>query len=205
VLRRLLIAVLTLAIALPTLAFGNNMPKPVLTTTHRIEMHVDNPDGSHEGDICSATAIGPHALLTATHCDLGSSLVTIDNGVPTPIVDRIADGNDHTIYIVTATFHKYAELADTFQIGDEVWLRGNPDGLNQLVRRGIVSGLIDYDNETILMIDINGWHGDSGSALFNNKGKIIAVLTYGFSVGGFDMAGCLQMRFSAAQLQAASK
>jgi hypothetical protein len=201
--RNLQTLLLCLLLTLPT--FCSGMPKPVLSTTHRTEMSVDRPSG-HEGTICSATAIGPHALLTATHCDLGSALVTIDDGVPTAIISRTNDRDDHTIYFVAATFPAWAHLSTSRpNIGDEVWLRGNPDGLNQLVRRGILSGYVVNVDEIVQMFDINGWQGDSGSAIFNSSGEIIAVVSYGFVAGGFTMLGCLELRFSQTQLLAAEK
>lgn len=199
--RRLAAIILCVVFTL-TPAFAG-MPKQVLTSTHRTQMTVDNPDGTRDGAICSATAIGPHSLLTAAHCDLGASIVLVD-GALVAIVERIGDGNDHVIYITNATFDKFTPLVPTedLKVGDEVWLRGNPAGLNQLVRRGVFSGVIVNDGEVIHMFDINGWHGDSGAAIFNSKGKIVAVVTYGFSAGGFDMIGTLQIRFTYAQLGA---
>lgn len=199
---------LLLSLSLITSAFAG-MPNQVTATTHRIQMEVtkvdDKGDTTKTGDVCSATAIGPHALLTATHCDLGASTVTIDNGVPTAIADRIVDDSDHTIYIVSATFRYYATFAKSLKIGDEVWLRGNPDGLNQLVRHGYFSGAVVLDGDTYLMFDINGWHGDSGSAIFDKHGEIVAVTSVGFSDGGFVMMGAYRLNFTSEQIEKALK
>jgi len=218
-----LLLALSMAFA-PQLACANSLPKQVINTTHRIEMTVTTPDapaGSDDfygttGDICSSTAIGPHALLTASHCDLGASTVKVD-GVEAAITARLTDSNDHTIYMVNITFHNYAKFEkkdeQSLQMGDEVWLRGNAFGLNQLIRYGHFAGVIVKDTsdvatgitQTIYMFDINGGPGDSGSAIFDNDGKIVAVATYGFSGDGFVMLGSLTMHFTPAQLKQASK
>lgn len=204
---------LLLSLSLVATACAAHMPKQLLTTTHRTEMHavvVDELLGLpvERGAICSATAIGPHALLTANHCDLGATTVSVD-GNPAAITERITDGYDHMIFMVNITFGSWAKFGKMPKVGDEVWLRGNPDGLNQLVRHGIYSGIIFEQSENMLraisMFDINGWHGDSGSAIFDKHGKIIAVTSYGFSDGGFDMIGTLSLHFTKAQLLKASK
>src|SRR5713226_3523673 len=63
-------------------------------------------------DSCSATAIGPHALLTATHCELGSDELQID-GLSAHISKKLRDGNDHTIYIFSdTTFPTYLPVSE---------------------------------------------------------------------------------------------
>jgi V8-like Glu-specific endopeptidase len=215
---------LSMAIS-PIQACANSLPKQVINTTHRIEMTVTTPDDSTSGsddfygttgDVCSSTAIGPHALLTASHCDLGASTVKVDD-VEAVITSRVVDGNDHTIYMVNITFHDYAKFEKnderSLKMGDEVWLRGNAFGLNQLIRYGHFAGAIVKDTsdvtsgttQTIYMFDINGGPGDSGSGIFDNDGKIVAVTTYGFSGDGFVMLGSLTMHFTPAQLKQAEK
>jgi hypothetical protein len=218
----LLSMLLALSMAIsPIQACASKLPKNVMTTTHRIEMTVTVPDApdadtsdnlfSTRGDICSSTAIGPHALLTATHCDLGASTVSVD-GVQAAIMSRLTDGNDHTIYMLNITFGEYAKFDKMTKIGDEVWLRGNPYGLKQLIRYGHYAGVISEKAdltksgvETIYMFDINSAPGDSGSAIFDKHGKIVAVTTYGFSGDGFVMVGSLALHFTSAQLAQATK
>src|SRR5579863_4572671 len=121
--KKFLILVLALAISVPALAHA---PKS-LDATHRIEIDtvVMDPDtGKPEPDnaICSATAVGPHALLTAQHCDrIGQGLLTVDDKVAV-IQKRLFDGNDHEILIVDETFDVYADFEHTnvFNKGDDV-------------------------------------------------------------------------------------
>jgi hypothetical protein len=211
--KSLLSMLLALSMAIsPSLACANNMPKPVMTTTHRIEMTIVTSTGDgpvKRRDICSSTAIGPHALLTATHCDLGASTVNVD-GTEAAIMARLTDDSDHTIYMLNITFGDYAKFGKAVKVGDEVWLRGNPDGMNQLVRYGHFSGPIVIDDEKtsrkvgVLLFDINGWQGDSGSAIFDKHGKIVAVTSVGFTDGAFALLGTYALRFTPAQMKQAA-
>lgn len=207
---------LSFALLLST-AFAS-MPKQLETTTHRIEMSIQTTDENGktviDRDICSSTAIGSHALLTATHCDMGASVVAVD-GNPAAIMERLADGNDHTIYIVNINFGNYAEFSTgKLKLGDEVWLRGNPAGLNQLVRYGHYAGSIvvpmtgsvgNSGSKVFQMFDINGWFGDSGSSIFDKHGRIVAVTSLGFNDGGFVMLAAFAFQFTPAQLAKATK
>jgi hypothetical protein len=198
-----LLLALVLALSLGVPAFC--LPKSVIKSTHRIEVSsVTTNDDEQVDFICSATAIGKHALLTATHCDLGTDTLKVDD-TDTRILDRIADDRDHTIFIVAMRFKDVASFASTpLELGDEVWIRGNPIGLNQMVRYGHYAGsqMIEGDPEArlIAMFDINGWQGDSGAAVFNKHGEIVAVVNTGFSEGPFALAGCLALSFTPEQL-----
>ena len=59
---------------------------------------------SDEKGHCSATAVGPHTLLTAGHCDLNTNKLTLGEEVVT-ILSVMPDGNDHVLYIVDHTLH----------------------------------------------------------------------------------------------------
>src|SRR5947209_18570183 len=50
---------------------------------------------------CSATAVGPHALLTAQHCDIPGAQIALD-GAPIllDIAEKEFDGHDHMILII---------------------------------------------------------------------------------------------------------
>lgn len=204
--KKLLTLVLALAMSVPALAHA---PKS-LNATHRIEMHslvVDPDTGKAPGGICSATAIGPHALLTAKHCDFpGQSIIKID-GQDFLITKRIVDGYDHEIFIVDAHFAYTADFehADALQKGDDVWMEGNAAALNQLVRRGVFSGIIMLDGKVIEAYDYNGYFGDSGSAIFDEHGKIVAVTSVGVFLPGWHVMGAYPLHFTPEQLQEAQQ
>ncbi len=124
---------------------------------------------------CSATAIGPHALLTASHCEAPVDVVTVDEIEYKIVGTPIRDGFDHSIYILTGTaFKDYAVIAtDEVDVADDLFIFGNPADMEDQFRRGYITSV----SEEMFTIDVNGFFGDSGAALFNTKGQIIGVVS----------------------------
>jgi hypothetical protein len=172
-------------------------------STHKIEQETMFGMGT-----CSATAIGKHALLTATHCELSTDELDVD-GVSVKIVQRLRDGNDHTIYLIEGkTFTDIAAFSpNALQLGDPVFLWGNPRGLVHLYRQGFYAGKQRPPGKPfwpdVLMFDLNIGPGDSGGALFNSNGEIVAVVSMMFNPGDIYLATCFPLKFSAEQLKIA--
>jgi V8-like Glu-specific endopeptidase len=127
-------------------------------------------------DMCSATVVGPYALLTATHCELPDDALAIQEGdVLTHILGRIRDGADHTIYLVADKFDTAAEINqhDALSQGEDVFVFGNPGDWHDIYRRGYVAGLIDNE----IAFELPVYHGDSGAGIFNSQGQLVGVLT----------------------------
>lgn len=137
---------------------------------------------------CSATAIAPSAILTASHCEEPVDSIEIDGRTVT-IQALIRDHFDHTIYFVDATFEHYASFSDTPAVaGDNIFLFGNPGRLTDMFRRGSVAKLPDIHSNPFMAdikgpsvlatyYDFNGWFGDSGAAVFNEDGQIVGVVS----------------------------
>jgi hypothetical protein len=137
---------------------------------------------------CSATAIAPHSLLTASHCEMPTSAIEVDGSIM-EVQGVIRDGYDHTIYEVSGTFKNYAEFSSArITVGDDVFLFGNPGELNDVLRKGYVAKA-PIDNITLLQrlligpaldqvtYDFNGFFGDSGAAIFNLNGEITGIVS----------------------------
>jgi hypothetical protein len=136
---------------------------------------------------CSATAVAPHALLLAEHCDNITDKLYLketkkDN--PITVLDRISDDKDHLIYEVDYTFPEYSKivLGNKFPQGENVFILGNPEEMYSQFRRGYVSGSMTEEGEygkgdTYITFDMHAFFGDSGSAIFNEKGEVIGVAT----------------------------
>lgn len=193
--------------------------------SHKIEMQ--SITGGSEGS-CSGTAIGPHALLTAAHCSSASAVLTVD-GKDADVMLTEGDGLDHEIYLLRGvTFTDYTEVSDTpAQQGDSVFVFGNPAGFSDLFRRGVIAGYYKDDAEgfekflndvlspkksgnesvRITLYDFNGFFGDSGSAIYNTDGKIVAVTSFitGEAAEGYQLKfmGSYELRFSKETLAAA--
>ena len=74
---------------------------PERRATHMITYYEDSASGnSVRSGLCTGTAVGPHALLTALHCDEGQSdTFSLDLAVRKyKIIGHIYDGQDHIIY-----------------------------------------------------------------------------------------------------------
>lgn len=125
--------------------------------------------------ICSGTVIGPHAILTASHC-LQDTALTRVNDANVDVKDRVDDGHDHTIVLVDVTFTYWATRGPEAEQGDRVHYWGNPDGSRDWYRQGYVVGKDrDEKGRTVQVFDVNGFFGDSGSGVFNEAGQLVAV------------------------------
>jgi len=169
---------------------GQSSTPNVYATAHRTTHQIFEATIVSEPRACSATAIAPHALLTASHCELPTNAVAVDGSRDImEIQGVIRDGYDHTIYLVSGTFKHYAEFSSArTNVGDDVFLFGNPGELSDILRKGYIAKA-PLDNVTAIQrmflgpiadqvtYDFNGFFGDSGAAIFNSTGEIIGVVS----------------------------
>ncbi len=181
--KSLLAAVLLVALACAT----------SVEDAHKTALHIAQ-DTVLGGASCSATVIGPQAILTASHCELPDDELFIqghkgESGNPITIVAKIRDGNDHSIYLLkNIHFTDFAVLnqADPLTAGEDVFSWGNPGKWSDLFSKGYIAGIkVDHSFAALfgagqpdeVLIDMPAWHGDSGAAVFNSKGEVIGVIT----------------------------
>lgn len=73
------------------------------------------------------------------------------------------------------------------EIGSPVWLVGNPLGHEKNITHGILSHVyftqFFKDKPLVYRIDAAAGPGNSGGGLFNNKGELIGILSFGELVG----------------------
>ena len=160
-------------------------PPPISSLTYRIEM---------AGMVCSATAIGPSKLLTASHCLSGSPLLLV-NGTAAGVMSVVHDGNDHAVVVVTTRFATWAKVVGPPALGEVVEYHGNPLSFQQLYRRGYVAGV----DRTGVILDVNGYHGDSGAGAFNTKGEVVGVIS-GLTRGEFRVIAMFPFAFKGGEL-----
>ena len=167
-----LLALILLLGTLP--AFANPAMDAAHKTTHTITQKVLVGGGGK----CSATAIAPHALLTASHCEKPTGEILIDGTPAHILIEPIRDGFDHSVLIVDATFANYAEFAYAEpKVGDDIFIFGNAGSQTDLLRKGYVAKL--GKDEDPYLYDFNGWMGDSGAGIFNAEGKLVGVVSIG--------------------------
>lgn len=164
-------------IVLATLV-SNSAPSFNNTHGRTVRITIKNPDGESS---CGATAISKHALLTARHCLDDMRGLAID-GSPTKVLLETDDDGDHSLIVVDGTFTHYISFTIINpHLGEPVYIFGNPGKFRDLLRKGYVAGTIPPDKNrdfSSTVYDFNGFFGDSGSAIFNEKGQIVGVVSY---------------------------
>lgn len=167
--RALLPILVTLVAALTVI--GCATPGKAALRVHNTAVRLTMDDGS-----CSGTIIGPHAILSATHCFTATRSLAVDDRAVT-VTGVVSDGRDHTIVYVTQLFRDFAPVVGAPYQTEEVFIFGNPGGLQDMYRVGHVAGTVDSDSAKLTLYDLNGYFGDSGSGIFDSDGRLIAVVS----------------------------
>lgn len=94
--------------------------------------------------------------------------------------------NDYVIFKVKKTYtsevFNYLTIAETLpKVGEQVFAIGNPEGLDQTLSTGIVSGYRMEKQYIQTTTPIT--HGSSGGPLCNSKGEVIGITTMGQQEG----------------------
>ena len=163
-------SILTLILTLP---FAVNAAQPLTT------MRLDFPDGT-----CSGTVVAPSVVLSAGHCfeedenewglPLPAPTSMLVDGYKVKILAVVFDDNDHALVQVEFKFKQYAKLVKAPAVGAHVHYWGNPAGINNVYREGYVTSY----KHAAMMMDINGFFGDSGAGIFDDAGNVVGVLSF---------------------------
>lgn len=76
----------------------------VYKETHAKALRIEIGEG-----VCSGTAMGPHLVLSATHCFQNAGQMKI-NGTAARVLKRVDDGNDHTFLVVDQDYKTWASF-----------------------------------------------------------------------------------------------
>lgn len=154
------------------------------------------------GSVCSGTAISKTAILSAAHCfKVDEGEMTL-NGKQVKFKVVANDGFDHVLVTVDKPFTEWARMSARKPAqGDVVFVHGNPNGLKDLLRVGRVAGW----NGDVMALDLLGWFGDSGAAVWNEDGRIVGVVSamYPGDQPYWRLTGCYAIKFTAADWKAA--
>jgi len=134
---------------------------------------------------CSGTAVARDVVLSAAHCfveeddALGFQLppptTMLVDGYPVRIRAIVSDDNDHALVRVDFRFPAYARLSHRLpDVGKRVHYWGNPAKVQNVYREGYVTS---YKHSDMIM-DVNGFFGDSGAGIFNERGQVVGVVSY---------------------------
>jgi V8-like Glu-specific endopeptidase len=152
--------------------------EPSGTVTARL----DFDDGT-----CSGTIVAKDVILSAAHCfeddDPLDKLLGHTTAPPTSVlVDGykvyieaiVDDGADHALVKVIFNFKDHATLGTPPAVGGKVHYWGNAAKQTNTYREGYVASYRHGD----MLMDINGFFGDSGSGIFDGSGKVVGVISF---------------------------
>jgi hypothetical protein len=169
------------------------------------------------GATCSGTIVAPSAILSAAHCfreEVDPILemfglrappkplpteMTVD-GYKVYIETITFDESDHALVRVIFTFKDHATLAHQLPaVGGKVHYWGNAAKLNNTYREGYVTSYLHGD----MIMDVNGFFGDSGAGIFNEDGHVVGVVSYltykKYEGLGFKLMGASPLEFTPLQ------
>jgi tetratricopeptide (TPR) repeat protein len=89
--------------------------------------------------------------------------------------------NDIAIIKVEGKDYPKVRLGDAnkIQVGEKVYVIGNPQGLENTISEGIISGIREIDRERkILQMTAAISPGSSGGPVFNSRGEVIGIATF---------------------------
>lgn len=66
--------------------------------------------------------------------------------------------------------------SDQAQVGEQIVVIGNPEGLEQTVSNGLLSGIREVDGRKLFQISAPISEGSSGSPVFDGRGEVIGVV-----------------------------
>lgn len=153
--------------------------------------------------ICGATKVAEHTVMTAAHCTT-NLMFLVDGQLPQTI---LLDGHDHALIVVEKPLKgKAAKMSHRLpEIGNKLYLLGKPLGVGPLYREGAFMGTavqpegnITWWMTTLLVIG-----GDSGSGVYDAKGRLVTTVSIGLSGnqfgGGIGFMGFQPYKFTVDQ------
>lgn len=78
--------------------------------------------------------------------------------------------------------------ANEFRIGERVYAIGSPLGYENSITEGLISGLREIENNSLLQISTPISFGSSGGAVVNSRGKLVGISTSGHLVSDINFA-----------------
>jgi V8-like Glu-specific endopeptidase len=137
---------------------------------------------------CSGTIVAKDVILSAAHCfdnedELAKLLGVTPPPVPTSVLvdgykvyieDIVDDGADHALVKVIFNFKDHATLGPPPAVGCKVHYWGNAAKQTNTYREGYVASYRHGD----MLMDVNGFFGDSGSGIFDGSGKLVGVISF---------------------------
>lgn len=192
--RPLLIILLGVVLLFGTTRTIHVHPTPQQRVEHMLNFQTANNKDFGE---CTGTAVGPHAILTAEHCNdrytgKGTQILLDESMRHYHILGAIGDNQDHVIFLLDGpplkNFVDISKLVDVAppRPGEHLVIYG--DGMREFPpkrRDGKVDLLEQEEDSSDVDADLGMTYytmevipGDSGSAVFGEDGRIVGIITY---------------------------
>lgn len=129
----------------------------------------------------SGVVVAPHLVVSNCHVVGGSKQAAVEHMGESIQATVISSDTEHDLCLVSAPQieARPINLGSSMQVsvGEPVFAVGAPQGLNNTISEGIVSGLRAIDNAKLIQTTAAISHGSSGGGLFDQYGKLIGITT----------------------------
>ncbi|MCL6658797.1 stalk domain-containing protein [Paenibacillus amylolyticus] len=143
----------------------------------------------------SAISIGYGLFLTNYHviADSSSYMIQTSQDQYYEVQGVVAADENLDLAIVKTSMRTnipplHAGLTTKITTGQPVVAIGNPEGLQNTISTGIISGIRNYGGERLIQTTTPITNGSSGGPLLNMKGEVIGVNTMGIEKGDLNFA-----------------
>ena len=123
-------------------------------------------------------------VVTNYHVYNGADkLIIKHNGKLIEYTDIIGVDVEKDILILKIADHTFSSIktgnSDLLNVGQRIYAIGSPEGFENTITEGIISGLRSYKEHSKKYIQISApiSHGSSGGAIVNSKGELIGIST----------------------------
>ncbi len=139
-----------------------------------------NPIGMGSGFLVT----GNGAIVTNYHVISTAAAVKVRSGLKIIDVEgllHVDTENDLAILKIGGTNHPKVRLGDArkLSVGEKLYAIGSPQGLENTISEGILSGLRKIDGaRTLLQMTAPISPGSSGGPVFNSRGEVVGIATF---------------------------
>lgn len=140
-------------------------------------IYLNDASGSPQA-LGSGFLVAPNLLVTNAHVANAGNPVLATGPVRIPLkIVNLDTKNDLATLSFTAdlTSKPLSLASQAVNPGEQVYVIGNPEGLEKTISQGIVSALRTDDGRELIQITAPISHGSSGGPVFNEKGEVIGV------------------------------
>jgi TPR repeat protein len=158
-----------------------------------LRLYALNPSKKDPG-ISQGSAVALTPRLAVTNCHVIAKKEAY--GAKTTaglILFRLVAGDTHRDVCLIQTDKDLSPIEsirryDDLKVGERVYAIGSPEGLENTLSEGIVSGLRVQADTKYVQITAPITHGSSGGGLFDERGRLIGVTTRGATSGNLNFA-----------------